>query len=294
MIAYISYRWNIFYWMVDVMKLVMTLLVRDEQDIIRENIEFHLAQGVDFIVATDNRSVDATTNILREYQSRGVLRYIYEGSDDYNQYAWVTRMARMAYTEYDADWVINNDADEFWWPVRGNLKETFECLPRDVNIVKANRQNFVVVEETSKPFWSRMVYREKESRNSLGRPLPPKVAHRGSDTVNVCQGNHAVDGLGKPYIVDGLIKVLHYPIRGYQQIENKIAMGGAAYKRNQGLPESMGITWRKLYDDLQRDENLNCYFEENYYDKERIAEKLKSGEILEDRRLADYLAEKLI
>ena len=38
------------------MKIVMTLLVRDEQDIIRENIEFHLSQGIDYFIATDNIS----------------------------------------------------------------------------------------------------------------------------------------------------------------------------------------------------------------------------------------------
>ena len=30
------------------MKLIMTMLVRDEEDVLRANIEFHLAQGVDF------------------------------------------------------------------------------------------------------------------------------------------------------------------------------------------------------------------------------------------------------
>jgi len=33
-------------------KIVMTLLVRNEEDIIRENIEFHLSQGVSFFIAT--------------------------------------------------------------------------------------------------------------------------------------------------------------------------------------------------------------------------------------------------
>ena len=42
------------------MKLVMTLLVRDEQDIVRENLDFHLAQGVDQVIVTDNGSEDAT------------------------------------------------------------------------------------------------------------------------------------------------------------------------------------------------------------------------------------------
>ena len=30
--------------------LLMTLLVRDEEDLIRENIAYHLSQGVDFII----------------------------------------------------------------------------------------------------------------------------------------------------------------------------------------------------------------------------------------------------
>ena len=52
-------------------KLIMTLLVRDEQDIIRENIEFHLSQGVSFFIVTDNLSTDGTAAILKEYEERG-------------------------------------------------------------------------------------------------------------------------------------------------------------------------------------------------------------------------------
>lgn len=270
------------------MKLVMTLLVRDEQDIIRANIDYHLAQGVDFIIATDNRSIDTTAEILKEYEAKGCLQYLFEGSDDYNQHAWVTRMARMACTDHGADWVINNDADEFWWPLTGNLKETFERVPPPIGIVRADRHNFVVVEESAAPFWSRMVYREKNSLNPLGRPLPPKVAHRGSATVKVGQGNHDVHGIESLDMIDGLIEILHYPIRSYGQIENKIAMGGAAYQRNQELPTSTGETWRKLFAELQRDANLMHYFEDNYYDDKRIVQMLASGEILMDTRLSGY------
>ena len=70
------------------MVLVMTLLVRNEADIISSNIDFHLDQGVDFIIATDNLSVDGTTDILRAYERRGVLHYIHQPDDDYAQHRW--------------------------------------------------------------------------------------------------------------------------------------------------------------------------------------------------------------
>ena len=79
------------------MKLVMTLLVRDEADIVSSNIDFHLNHGVDFIIATDNLSVDGTTDILRAYERHGVLHYIDETDDNYAQHRWVTHMARLAY-----------------------------------------------------------------------------------------------------------------------------------------------------------------------------------------------------
>ena len=55
------------------MKVVMTLLARDEADIVDAQIAFHLDAGVDFVVATDNRSQDGTTEILESYARQGRL-----------------------------------------------------------------------------------------------------------------------------------------------------------------------------------------------------------------------------
>ena len=51
----------------------------------------------------------------------GHVRLIREPGEDLRQNEWVTRMARLAATEYGADWVINSDADEFWWPRGASL-----------------------------------------------------------------------------------------------------------------------------------------------------------------------------
>lgn len=275
------------------MKIVMTLLVRDEQDIIRENIEFHRSQGVDYFIATDNKSEDSTPRYLKEYEKKGILHYIYEGTDNYNQHEWVTRMARMAFIEHTADWVINNDADEFWWPKSGNLKDAFHKIPSEYDIVSANRHNFVAVNNASFAFYKSMIYREKVSLNPLGQPLPPKVAHRGNDKVIVQQGNHSVKGVANPITIDGLIDILHFPIRSYTQLENKIVKGGAAYENNKELPSDIGGTWRELYREYVKKGSLNEYVQRHTYNKERIKEELRSGSLIEDMRLNDVMTKLL-
>ena len=172
------------------MKLVMTLLVRDEADIIRENILYHLNRGVDFIVATDNLSVDGTLDVLMDFQSRGLLYVIRETDDNYAQARWVTRMARLACTEFAADWVINSDADEFWWPPAGNLKDMLASVPPEIGSIAAWRGDFLPRPESEGSVFERMIYRETRSTNSLGQPLPPKVMHRAMADVEVGQGNH--------------------------------------------------------------------------------------------------------
>jgi hypothetical protein len=271
------------------MQLVMTLLVRDEQDVLRANIDFHRAQGVDFFIFTDNKSEDSTPDIIREYERQGIARYIYEGDDNYNQSAWVTRMARLAATEHQADWVINNDADEFWWPRSGDLRATFGGIAADKNILVAQRHDFVALFEETGCFYDDMVYRKKVSLNSIGKPLPPKVAHRAHPDVEVAQGNHWAELPGEPGIVEDLVDIFHFPLRSLAQFTNKIIKGGQAYERNTTHDAQVGSTWRKLYEEYQRNGSLQAYYRKESLSAEQIEAGLRSGALIADRRLSDYL-----
>lgn len=275
------------------MKLVMTLLVRDEEDIIRENIEFHKSQGVDFFIAIDNGSVDNTSNILKKYEQQGILKYIYK-EEDRRQYQWVSGMARLAYTHYDADWVINNDADEFWWPQKDNLKKTFLNIPEQYNVLTVERHDFVPMEESEStaPFFQKMVYRQKTSLNPIGtKPLPPKVAHRGHGQIIVGPGNHSVSGIQNPQIVDGGIEIFHFPVRSYQQLIRKTVNIGEAYERDASIPKTVGTARRTIYKEYKKNgDNLHKYYEQHLYSRNRIKKEIGGGSIIEDKRLLNYLS----
>src|SRR5215813_1892108 len=119
------------------MKLVMTLRARDEADVVDAQIAFHLNAGVDFVVATEHRSTDGTREILETYAADGVLHLLREDDDRMDEGDWATRMSRAAAAEFGADWIIPSDADEFWWPRGGSLREVLASVPPRYGIVRA-------------------------------------------------------------------------------------------------------------------------------------------------------------
>jgi Glycosyl transferase family 2 len=267
------------------MKLIMTLLVRDEEDILGANIEFHISQGVDFFIVTDNLSVDGTREVVDSYVRRGIAAYLFEPGDDYSQHRWVTRMARMAAIVYGADWVINSDADEFWMGANAavGVKEHLQAIGPNVDCIDAPRSNCVPTErDDQRSFAERMVFRERQSFNTDGRLLPSKVCHRAFHDIDVAQGNHGVSraAIALP-AVPGPLHIVHYPVRSYAQFENKIMKGGAAYLRNTELSPGAGSTWRTLYQ-LWQSGGLPARYREMLVTLSQANERLLCGDLIYD------------
>ncbi len=139
---------------------------------------------------TDNGSVDDTPEILGRWADRGLARVIYEPGNDMadNGHEWVTRMAREAATEHGADWVIHADADEFWWPLEGTLKEArWRRFRRSYGVVLSPRVEFLARPDGPGEFYDRLTIRESRAL------LRPKVAHRGiPDALVLHRGQHEV------------------------------------------------------------------------------------------------------
>ena len=268
----------------------MTLLVRNEDELIAANLDYHLAQGVDFVIVTDNGSTDATRALLAPYEARGVAHVIDDPTKVHVQARQVTRMARLAAIEHGADWVINNDADEFWWPQIGTLRDVFAAIPDHYGQVLARRSNFVAPPPGDGPFHRRMVVREARSLTPTGAPLAPKVAHRGRADVRVATGNHHLDH--PPLFtapVPDLIEVFHFPMRTLEQFAQKVEQTGRAYSLRQTRHhEDDGQDQRMLYKLQQRGE-LRAWFDAHAPSPAAVEAGLRDGTLVLDRRLERYL-----
>jgi hypothetical protein len=204
----------------------MTLLVRDEADVVDANLAFHLDVGVDLVIGMDHRSSDGTTEILRRYERAGQLVYLAQEATEVRQSEWVTGMARLAATEYGADWVLNTDADEFWWPLAGSLKDALAAVPDDFGVVYAPMCYFLPSRAPGE-FYEAMTTRLIQPApigNPLGRYRPSvKAVHRGSASVHVHRGNHEVEGVGRRLSSWHPLELLHFPDRSPAQFERKYA-----------------------------------------------------------------------
>ena len=267
----------------------MTLLVRNEAGIIEANLDYHLAQGVDFVIVTDHGSSDGTDELLRRYEQAGVVTVLHEEGEAHDQSVRVTRMAQLALTQHCADWVINNDADEFWWPLSGSLRDVFASIPAGYGQIEVQRRDFLPSPDGAEPFHSRLTYRDAQSITPSGRPLQPKVAHRAHPDVVVAAGNHSISGAElRPVPAGELIEIFHFPMRSYDQFERKVIQTGVGYEKLEHRGFEEGSDQLKLLQ-IYRENGLRKYYEDALIDDAARRRGVEDGRIVLDRRLKDFI-----
>ena len=272
------------------MMLVMTLLARDEIDIVDSWLAFHLNAGVDLVIATDNGSQDGTTEMLEEYARSGQVHLIREPGEDLRQDEWVTRMARLAATDYRADWVINSDADEFWWPRGASLSEVLAAVPPRYGTVGAFLRVFCP-RPGDEPFADRMTVRFSalapiNDPASLYKPIR-KILHRGHPDIRVTRGNHAlVDSPFAPLRGWFPIECLHFPLRSAAQCAHKAQLQGEAFEHHIARPPT--AYHADMFSAL-RSGQIDKYYERLVVSDDELEHGVADGRLVVDTRLRDAL-----
>jgi len=117
------------------LRIAAYLGVKDEVELIERSIDHLRAIGVDYIMACDMSSTDGTAELLEKYCAPdfSILTLTNKalGKRADKDDTWFSHSERR-YKNAPADWVIFLDADEFWLPASGNLKDCEALYSADV------------------------------------------------------------------------------------------------------------------------------------------------------------------
>jgi len=279
--------------------LTMTILVKNEADIIEKNIRFHAKKGVESFVVMDNNSTDGTREILESLKKEFEITIIDE-KGIYNQAKWMTKLTHIARKKYNPKFLIPNDADEFWW-CEGNLKE---IIPNKA-VTTVDRFNFLLYEGLDS--WDKSEYRvenpifyRKNTQLSNKKisiiltKISPKVIIKPKGLIWIRGGNHKALHIFnfKDYFkhYDKIkrfekIKVFHFPIRSFEQFKKNIenrkvllqkgAKMGPHYKR-----------WVKLLENGKLEEE---FYNNLVFKKEELKVLEKFGIIVKEKNVLQHI-----
>ncbi len=262
-------------------KIIMTLLVKDEEEMLEENLLFHRSMGVDAFIITDNNSTDRTPEIIGKYQKKGwVVEFIRETGTNYAQKKWVDRMVQAASVKHKADWIINADADEFWY-YPGGFKPLL--AQTRANVLMCDMRNVYPEEGLRWSEWDKTVREVKDtdaydlSLYSIFSRHRGKVMHRANGYLQIAMGNHKVLMLCRRKAHCDIL-IYHYTVRDKAYFLRKMINGGKQLEQNP--KKHGGRHWRyyyQLYKENKLAEEYDRVIGANDYDK-----LCHAGHIVED------------
>lgn len=277
--------------------LIMTLVVRNEDDIIEQNIRFHKAMGVDGFIVLSHNSTDETNTILHKLKDEGlVLEIVFKDGVAHEHSKWVSELIKIAKSKYNAKWVINADADEFYYSNSLNLKTSIKMCEK-ANIIWVD--SIFLFPEHSGHFFdatyfvTRPLQRfEAQMNNILNDSIfsefiesqgCTKVIHKTFGFRKIEDGNHDVKLFCQNKVQSADIRLYHYHIRNYEGLKRKIKRWSSSIYV---LPKDQGMHMRILVDAYKEDRLIELFYEKYTLNKNALIE---MGVISHDPSVKNFL-----
>jgi hypothetical protein len=258
--------------------LIMSILVRDEADIIGENLEWHRRQGVDRFVVIDHGSTDGTTEILKDFAQRFPLDLMRRDDPVVQQAVWTREMIRKARRQYGHVWHIANDADEFYIPPPGDTLKTYLAKRMDSPVLEVSRRNVIFArEELAQRGWQaastwQSVLTEtapegmEDPKVFLPHPFEyywsnPKVVFQVQGLKYLTKGAHRAD-MDPPCEPSPCgLQILHWPFRNPQEFLTSARRLGQSAREDMAKNPNKQIShryrrWLAMLEDGQPETNL--------------------------------------
>lgn len=245
-------------------KAVLFIMVKDEEEIILQNLEHHYRLGFRRFFILDNGSTDSTASLIASFRSARTDAHIFYGYDYIVGYYQADKMMALEafmsiYLKHEdvaPEWLFFVDADEFITccvddpdcAIRFNqmlsddskkllVLHWAQCSSR--NVISSLPAQYDVF-ETFPVIWNQM------------RPAVPKIAYRLGHHLSPIQGNHLVEAYPFDIMTVGVLAeidfyMLHFPQRSVEQMRRKVINGGRAYQAT-NLDRNHGGHWRTYHE----------------------------------------------
>lgn len=196
------------------LRIAAYLGVKDEIEIIEQSIAHLRAIGVDYIMVCDMSSEDGTAELLEKYKADdfSILTLKNDAVSDRAEPedSWSGHCIRRC-KNAPVDWVLFLDADEFWLPATGNLKDCDALVDADFLSV----ERFNVVLETNGPMMPSELFPENYDRTLLFAESVPefwKEMQKNRDLPWI-MGFNSPKIMAKPSKIEGLTAGQHDIVR---------------------------------------------------------------------------------
>lgn len=246
-------------------KAALFILVKDEADMIGQNLRHHYQLGFRRFFILDNNSTDGTTDIIMQFRQDHPDAGVFCALDYQVAYYQASKMKALEqfmllYLEHDeipVEWVFFVDADELITCCTRNADqsaETFNAMLEDpaVSMLVFHWAQAALVSPEGYPVpfgptlndtpiavWPTMKVRVT------------KVAYRLRQGLSPVTGNHFVEQFNQPasairIMIESGFCILHFPMRSKEQIQKKIVNGFNALQAS-NQPDYVGEHWRTYY-----------------------------------------------
>lgn len=285
-------------------RIVLITVPYDQVDIVADFLDWHLDLGIDFILALDGGSTDGTRDVLEQYTKTGRVVWLPLPDRDMTRYPIADELAAMARDRYQADWIIYADVDEFVCTRGRSLSAVLADADREgVTLLDIPRRTMTGpmippgrrATEVLTLRIDRTVVPTAEQQISWDFPVPfvflevgGHLAIRASAIGTIAMGVHAAATTwGKSATSD--LYILHYAIRGYAELQQKVQNTEKWIADNPHLPLGWGWHWRRWIQ-LEKNGRLREDYEQQFVSPERANELLQDGTCVVDTTIAAWLA----
>jgi hypothetical protein len=257
-------------------------MVRNEEDIVRINVLYHLSLGFDRLLIVDNASTDGTRRELRRLGKDPRVRWMRDRGS-FRQGEVFTELARQASSE-GADWVAPVDADDFWYVRGSSIKKVL--ADSGAAALRVRHVDFIQRREQRESSPEELLYMIRRVPEPVDRVLAPellaagkvsyiemarlqKLISRASEAVKMVKGAHSLEGVEGPVRRTDELVLLHAPLRSLAHLESRASSADRRFGTSAALgPGWHARRWQKLKQEgvLEKEWAANSYADDGRLD----------------------------